>query len=130
MDTKNDVEIFSTHNEVKRVVAERFIKIIQKKYNYITSVSKNEYLSKLKDIVRTYNNTYHRTIKMEPADVNLKTYIDSNKENNQKGFEFKVGDHVRTSKHKNIFARGYVTNCSEDVLVITKLKILFRGHVL
>ena len=130
MDTKNDVEICSTHNEVKRVVAERFIKIIQKKYNYITSVSKNVYLSKLKDIVRTYNNTYHRTIKMEPADVNLKTYIDSNKENNQKGFEFKVGDHVRTSKHKNIFARGYVPNCSEDVLVITKLKILFRGHVL
>ena len=67
---------------------------------------------------------------MKPADVNLKTYIDFNRENNQKGFEFKVGDHVRTSKYKNIFARGYVPNCSEEVFVITKLKILFRGHVL
>ena len=67
---------------------------------------------------------------MKPADVNLKTYIDFNKENNKKGFEFKVGDHVRRSKYKNIFARGYVPNCPEEVFVITKLKILFRGHVL
>ena len=67
---------------------------------------------------------------MKPADVNLKTYIDFSRENNQKGFEFKVGDYVRTSKYKNIFARGYVPNCSEEVFVITKLKILFRGHAL
>ena len=67
---------------------------------------------------------------MKPADVKLKIYIDFNKENNQEYFKFKVGDHVRTSKFKNIFARGYVPNCSEEGFVITKLKMLFRGYAL
>ena len=73
----------------------------------MTFVSKNVYIDKLDDIVGEYNNTYHRTIKMKPADVKDNTYINFKKEVNPK---FKVGDHVRISKYKNIFAKGYTPN--------------------
>ena len=61
----------------------------------MTSISKNVYIDKLDDIVNEYNNTYHRAIKMKPVDVKNDTYIDSNKEVNDKDTKFKVGDHVR-----------------------------------
>ena len=80
----------------------------------MTSVSKNVYIHKLDDIVNEYNNTYHRTIKMKSADVKYSTYIDSNKEVHDKDSKFKVGDHVRTSKYKSIFAKGYTPNWFED----------------
>ena len=103
--------MYSTHNEGKSVVAERFIRTVKTKiYKYITSVSKNVYINKLYDIVSEYNNTYHGTIKMKPVDVNDDTYIDSKKEVNYKDPKFKVGDHVRISKCKNIFAKGYTPN--------------------
>ena len=66
----NHVEIYSIHNEEKSVVAESFIRTLKTKiYKYMTSLSKNVYIDKLDDIVDEYNNTYHRTIKMKPADV-------------------------------------------------------------
>ena len=69
-----------------------------------------------------YNNTYHRTIKMKLIDVKDDTYIHSEKEVNDKDPKFKVGDHVRISKYKNIFAKGYMPNCSEEVFVVSKIK--------
>ena len=67
---KNDIEMYSTHNEGKSVVAERFIRTLKNKiYKYMTSISKNVYIDKLEDIVSKYNNTYHSTIKMKPGDV-------------------------------------------------------------
>ena len=66
----NDIEMYLIHNEGKSVVAERFIRTLKTKiYKYMTSVSKNVYIDKLDDIVNEYNNTYHRTIKIKPADV-------------------------------------------------------------
>ena len=127
----NDIVMYSTHNEGKSVVAERFIKTLKSKiYKYMTSVSKNVYIDKLDDIVDEYNNTYHTTIKMKPADVRDNTYINANKEINNNDPKFKVGDHVRISKYKNIFAKGYMPNWSEEVFVIKKVKILFRGLML
>ena len=82
----------------------------------MTSVSKNVYIDKLHDIVNEYNTTHHRTIQMKPADVKDNTYIDFKKEVNYKDLKFKVGDHVRISKYKNIFAKGYTPNWSEEVL--------------
>ena len=67
-------------------------------------------------------NTYHRTIKMKPVDIKDKTYNDFNKEVNDKDPKFRVGDHVRISKHKNIFAKWYTTNWSEEVFVIKEVK--------
>ena len=68
------------------------------------------YIDKLDDIVNTYNNTYHSTIKMKPVDVKSSTYLDSSKEINDEDPKFKNGDIVRIPKYKNIFAKGYVPN--------------------
>ena len=107
----NDIEMYSTHNEGKSVVAERFIRTLKNKiYKHMTAVSKNVYIDKLDDIVNEYNNTYHRTIKMKPVDVKDNTYIDFEKEVNDKDPKFKVGDHVRISKYKNVFAKGCTPN--------------------
>ena len=74
---KNDIEMYSTHNEGKSVVTERLIKTLKNKiYKYMTSISKNVYVDKLDDIVNKYKNTYHCTIKMKPVDVKPSTYID------------------------------------------------------
>ena len=83
------------------------------------------YIDKLDDLVNEYNNTYHRKIKMKPVDVKYNTYIESmelhsNKEVNDKVPKFKVDDHVKISKYKNIFAKGYTPNWSEEVFVIQK----------
>ena len=120
---KNDIEMYSTHNEGKSVVAETFISTIKNKiYKYITSVSKNVYIDKLDDIVHKCNNKSHRTIKMKPIDVKDNTYIDFGKEVNDNDPKFKIGDHVRISKYKNIFAKGYTPNWSEEVFVIKEIK--------
>ena len=80
------------------------------------------YMDKLDDIVNKYNNTYHSTIKMKPVNVKSNTYIDSSKEINDKDPKFKVGDTVRISKYKNIFAKVYTPNWLEEVFVIKKVK--------
>ena len=119
--------MYSTNNEGKSVIAERFIRTLKNKiYKYMTSISKNVYIAKLDDIVRKCNNTYHRSIKMRPVDVKDNTYIDFKKEVNDKDPKFKVGDHVRISKCKNIFAKGYMPNWS----LLKKLKILYHGYML
>ena len=87
----------------------------------MTSISKNVYIDKLGDIVDEYNNTYHTTIKMKPIDVKDNTY-NTSKKINYKYPKFKVGDRVRISKYKNIFAKGYTPNWSEEVFVTKKVK--------
>ena len=115
--------MYSTHNEGKSVVAERFIRTLKNKiYKYMTSISKNVYIDKLDDIVNEYKNTYHRTITMKPVDVKDNIYININKEINDKGPKFKVGDHVRKSKYKNIFAKGYTPNWSEEIFAVKKIQ--------
>ena len=94
----------SIHNEGKYVVPERFIRTLKTKiYKYMTSVSRNVYVNKLDDIVREYDNTSHRTIKMKPVDVKDNTYVYSKKEVNDKDPKFKVGDPVTISKYKKYF---------------------------
>ena len=104
---KNDIEMYSAHNEGKSVNVERFIRTLKSRaYKYMTSVSKNVYINKLDDIVNEYNNTYHRAIKVKPVDVKDNTYINTGKKVNDKDPKFQVGDHIRISKYKNIFAKG------------------------
>ena len=114
----NDIEMYSIHNEGISVVAERFIRTLKTKiYKYMTLISKNVYIDKLDGIVNEYNNTYRRTIKMKSVGVKDNTYIDSMElHSNDKDSKFKVGDHVRISKCKNIFAKGYTPNWSEEIL--------------
>ena len=86
------------------------------------------YIDKLVGIVNEYNNTYHRAIKKKLVDAKDNTYIDSVElrsmklRSNDKDPKFKVGDHVRISKYKNIFAKGYMPNRSEEVFVTKKVK--------
>ena len=120
---KNAIKMYSTHNERKSVVAERFIRTLKNKiHRHITSVSKNMYIDKSDDIVNKYNNTYYSTIKLKAVDVKSNTFINSGKEINNKDPKFKIGHIVRISKYKNIFAEGYVPSWSEEGLVIKKVK--------
>ena len=115
--------MYSTFNEGKSVVAERFIRTLKHKiFKHMTAISKNVYFDVLNDIVNKYNNTIHRTIKMKPIDVADDSFAEYNKEFNKKGPKFKVGDHVRISKYKNLFAKGYVPNWSQDVFIVNKIK--------
>ena len=86
----------------------------------MTSILKNVYIDKLNDIVNEYNNTYHRTIKMKPVDVKNNAYIDFGKEVNDP--KFKIGIHVTISKCRNILAKRYTPNWSEEVFVIKEVK--------
>ena len=86
------------------------------------AISKNVYFHVLDDIANTCTNTIHRTIKMKPVDVMGDSYAEYNENFNKKDPKFKVGDHARISKYKNIFAKGYTPNWSEEVFVISKIK--------
>ena len=108
------------HIKRKSIIAERLIRTLKTKIcKYSTSISKNVYIDKLDNIVNEYNNIYHRTIKMKAVDVKDNTYIDKV---NDKDPKFKVGDLVRSTKYKNIFAKGYTPNWSEEVFVIKQVK--------
>ena len=120
--SRNNIIMYSTYNEGKSVVAERFIRTLKNKlYKHMTATGKNLYYDVLDDIVNEYNNTKHNTIKMKPKDVgnnNKRVYIDEHKE---KRSRFKVGDRVRISKFKNIFAKGYTSNWSREVFFVNKI---------
>ena len=115
--------MYSTHNEGKSVVAERFIRTLKKKiYKDMTAISKSVYFNVLNDIVDEYNNTYHKTIKMKPVDVKSDSFSEYNEEFNEIDPKFEVKDHVRISKYKNIFAKGCAPNWSEEIFVVKKIK--------
>ena len=88
----------------------------------MTVVSKNVYFDVLDDVVNKCNNTVHRTIKMKPIDVTDDSYAEYNEDFNKKYPKFKVGNHVRILKYKNIFSKGYTPNWSEEVFVVSKIK--------
>ena len=114
----NDIIMYSTYNERKSVVAERFIRILKSKlYKHMAAIGKNVYYDVLDDVVNKYNNTKQSTIKIKPIDVrdnnNKRVYI---YEHNEKRSRFKVGDRVRISKFKKIFAKGYTPNWSKEMI--------------
>ena len=118
----NDINMYSRYNEGKSVVAERFIRTLKNKlYKHMTATGKNVYYDVLDDVVNKYNNTKHSTIKMKPIDVednNKRVYID---EHNEEDSRFKVGDRVRISRYKNIFAKGYTPNWSKEIFIVDKI---------
>ena len=96
--------MYSAHDEGKSVVAKRVIRTSKNKiYKHMTATSKNVYFYVLDDIVDEYNITYHKTIKMKPIDVGDDSFAEYSGESNKKDPTFKVGDHVRISKYKNVF---------------------------
>ena len=119
--SRNNIIMCSTYKEGKSVVAERFSRTLKNKlYKNMTATGKNVYYDVLDDIINEYNNTKHNTIKMKPKDVgnNKRVYID---EHNEERSRFKVGDRVRISKLKNIFAKGYTLNWSREIFIVNKV---------
>ena len=88
----------------------------------MTAISKNVYFDVLDDIVNQYNNTVHGVIKMKAINVTTDSYAEYNEDFNEKNPKFKVGDHVRISKSKIIFAKGYAPNWSEKVFVVSGIE--------
>ena len=118
----DDIIMYSTYNEGKSVVDERFIRTLKNKlYKHMTAAGKNVYYDVLDEVVNKYNNTKHSTIKMKPIDVkdnNERIYID---EHNERNSRLKVGDRARISKFKNIFAKGYTPNWSKEIFIVNKI---------
>ena len=115
--------MYSTYNEGKSVVAERFIRTLKNKiFQHMIAISKNVYFDVLGDIVNKYNITVHRTIKMKPIEVTADSYAECNEDSNEKYPKFKVGDRVGISKYKNVFAKGYTQNWFGEVFIISKIK--------
>ena len=99
---RNNIELYSTHNEGKPVVAKRFIRTLKNKiYKHMTSLSKNVYIDKL-DIVNEYNNTYHKPIKMKSVDFTSGNYVEYNVNFSDKDPKFKISDHVRILIKKDL----------------------------
>ena len=126
-----DINLNSTYNGGKSVVAKRFMRTLKNKlYKHMTATGKIVYYNVLDDVVNKYNNTKHSTIKMKPIDVgdttkssslernNKRVYID---EHNEKDCKFKVGDRVRISRYKNIFAKGYAPNWSSEIFIVDRI---------
>ena len=100
----NNIEMYSTYNEGKSVVAERFIRTLKNKiFKQMTAISKNVYFDVLDEIVDKYNNTVPRTIKMKPIDVTDDSYAEYNENPNKKDPKFNVGDHV----HSKLVRRSF-----------------------
>ena len=77
----NNIEMYSTFNEGKPVVAERFIRTLKNKiFKHMTAISKNVYFDVLDGIVNKYNNTVNKTIKMKPIDVTDDSFVEYNEE--------------------------------------------------
>ena len=128
---RNTLEIFSTHNEGKSAVTETFIRTLKKICKYMISILINVYIDKLDHIVNKYKNTYHKTIKMKCClKINSSMYIDVNKENNEVGLKFKVGDNFRISKYKTNFAKDYFSNWFKEFFLIKKVKSTCPGYML
>ena len=123
--------LYSTYNEGKSVIAERFIWMLKNNiFKHMKAVWNNFYIDVLDDIVNKYNNTVHRTIKTRPIDVKSNSYAEYNEDFNLKDTKFKIGDRVRISIYKKIFTKGYIQNGSQDIFVVVNLKIQFHGFML
>ena len=103
--------MYLSHHKGKSVVTDRFIRTLENKIQkYLTSLIKNVGIHKLADRVNEYNNVYHSTIKLKPADVNSNIYIDIATQNSSKNRKFECDDRVRISKYKNTFEKGFAPN--------------------
>ena len=110
----NNIEMYSTYNEGKSVVTERFIKTLKNKiFKHMAAISKSVYFDVLDDIVDKYNNTVHKSIRMNPIDVTDDSYAEYNEDFDKRDPKFKVSGYVRISKYKNIFVKGCAPDWSE-----------------
>ena len=114
----HDILIYSTHNEGKSVIGERFIKTLKSKiYKKMTANDSNSYLPYLNKLVNQYNNTYHHSINKKPINADYSALTEKI-ETNLKAPKFKVKDRVRITKYENIFSKVYTENWSREIFII------------
>ena len=125
--TENEIELYQTYNEGKAVVIERFNRTIKDKmWRYFTETGHNKYLDILPRLIFDYNNTFHTTIKMTPVEASLSknaykiSYIPDT-EHTMKRPQYKIGDRVRIYKYKKLFSKGYETNWTNEIFVISQI---------
>ena len=120
--------MYSTYNEGKSVVAERFIKTLKNKiFKHMTAISKNIYFDKLDDIVNKYNNTVYRAIKMKPIDVTSDSYAEYNEDSNKKDPKFKLVTMLKFQNTTTFLVKDMLQIGQKKFLLLVKLKIQFRG---
>ena len=111
----NDILMYSTHNEGKSVIAERFIKTLKSKiYKKMTANNNKSHLLYLNKLVCQYNNAYHHSINKKPTNADYSAFTEKN-ETNPKSPKFKVNDRVRITKYKNVFSKVYTKNWSRKI---------------
>ena len=120
-----DTGFYQVNSELKASVVERFNRTIKEKiYRYLTLKNTNRYIDVLNDLILSYNNSYHRSIKTSPASVNddnqkqIYKILYKDKKNNY-NFNLSIGDLVRISKNKRIFEKGYTAGWTEEVFIVT-----------
>ena len=126
---KLGIHWFTTENETKAQVVERFNRTLKSKmYKYFTANNTKTWIDIIHDLIFNYNNSYHRSIKMTPVEASLeknsKSVYDSlfpNKKIGKLKGKFKVGDRVRISKKRKDFTKGYLPNFTEEIFVILKV---------
>ena len=130
-DVKELIELYSTENEEKSSVVERWIRTMKERmWKYFTDNNTNHYVGILPDLVEDYNNTKHSSIKMTPVEASKKKnemrvwrnlYPDHLEIRDIKP-KFSVGDKVRISKKKKTFEEGYTTRWTEEIFTIVEVK--------
>ena len=130
-DVKDLVELYSTENEEKSSVVERWIRTMKEKmWKYFTDKNTNIYIDILPDLVKDYNNTRHSSIKMTPVKASKKeneltvwrNLYPEHLEIHDINPKFSVGDQVRISKKKKTFEKGYTTRWTEEIFTIVEVK--------
>ncbi len=118
---KYDVHHFATATDLKASVVERFNRTLKiRMWRFLTATNSCRYIDVLQDIMEGYNSSYHRSIKMRPVDVSkenegvvFQNLYGAMKKKGGPLFKYKVGDVVRISKVRGLFAKGYKQNYTE-----------------
>ena len=127
----NNIEMYSTYNEGKSVVAERFIRTLKNKiFKHMTAVSKNVYFDVLDDIVNKYNNKFHRTIKMKPIDATSDSYSEYNQKSNKKIVNLQLVIVSEYQNTKTFLLKNILQIGQKKFLSLPKLRIQFHGFML
>lgn len=124
-----NINHYTTYSKLKASIVERFNRTIKSKmWKQFSLQGSYKWITIIKDIVKEYNNTYHRTIKMAPNNVKkadekrLLTTVYSNIKTFKRG-KFKVNDYVRISYNPTLFEKGYTPNWSTEIFQIRKVQL-------
>ena len=126
--SKHNIHHFATGSELKASVVERFNRTIKTRmWRYLTAVNSKRYIDTIQDLIKSYNNSYHRSIKMRPTEVTrenedtvFKTLYDLKARNEKIVFKYKIGDIVRVSKARGVFTKGYEQTYTHEFFTIAE----------